>query len=138
MSPLFFAKFYAPDDKGGGDTTPLDPDELSQEELQRADVDKNDKVVISPVEKEDQIPTDPPDKEEKKEEPEEKVDKEKESEDDKEVDKKDEKKEETPPEKTDDEKIEDLEKAASEGEVAKPVEFEFAPDDSTAPRLEDY
>ncbi|MCP4582981.1 MAG: transcription termination/antitermination protein NusA [candidate division Zixibacteria bacterium] len=35
-------------------------------------------------------------------------------------------------------KIEDLEKAASEGEVAKPVEFEFTPDDSTAPRLEDY
>lgn len=35
-------------------------------------------------------------------------------------------------------KIKKLEQAASEGEVSKPVEFEFTPDDSTTPRIEDY
>jgi len=35
-------------------------------------------------------------------------------------------------------KLEEIAKAAAEGEIAKPVEFEFTPDDSTAPRLEDY
>ena len=35
-------------------------------------------------------------------------------------------------------KLADLAKAAAEGDIAKPVEFEFTPDDSTTPRLEDY
>ncbi len=35
-------------------------------------------------------------------------------------------------------KIVQIEKAAAEGEIAKPVEFEFTPDDSETPRLEDY
>ncbi len=35
-------------------------------------------------------------------------------------------------------KIEEIAKAAAEGEIAKPVEFEFTPDDSATPRLEDY
>lgn len=35
-------------------------------------------------------------------------------------------------------KIEEIAKAAAEGDIAKPVEFEFTPDDSTTPRLEDY
>jgi len=32
----------------------------------------------------------------------------------------------------------EIEKAAAEGEVPKPVEFEFTPEDTEAPRLEDY
>jgi N utilization substance protein A len=35
-------------------------------------------------------------------------------------------------------KISQLEKAAAEGEIAKPVEFEFSPDDTEVPKLEDY
>jgi N utilization substance protein A len=35
-------------------------------------------------------------------------------------------------------KISELEKAAAEGDIAKPVEFEFSPEDSDMPRLEDY
>ena len=35
-------------------------------------------------------------------------------------------------------KITEIEKAAAEGDVAKPVEFEFTPEDAEAPRLEDY
>jgi len=35
-------------------------------------------------------------------------------------------------------KITEIERAAAEGDVAKPVEFEFAPEDAEAPRLEDY
>ena len=36
-------------------------------------------------------------------------------------------------------KIREIEQAATEGDVAKPVEFEFTPEDtSTAPRIEDY
>ena len=35
-------------------------------------------------------------------------------------------------------KLEDLERAAREGDISKPVEFEFTPDDSAAPRIEDY
>ncbi len=35
-------------------------------------------------------------------------------------------------------KLEEIERAASEGEVAKPVEFEFSPEDTSAPRIEDY
>ena len=37
-----------------------------------------------------------------------------------------------------DKKLTEIEKAAAEGEIAKPVEFEFSPDESEAPRLEDY
>jgi len=35
-------------------------------------------------------------------------------------------------------KIAELEKAAAEGDVARPVEFEFSPEDTETPRLEDY
>jgi N utilization substance protein A len=35
-------------------------------------------------------------------------------------------------------KLEDIQRAAVEGEIARPVEFEFTPDDTAAPRLEDY
>ena len=37
-----------------------------------------------------------------------------------------------------DRKLSEIEKAAAEGEIAKPVEFEFSPDESEPPRLEDY
>jgi N utilization substance protein A len=37
-----------------------------------------------------------------------------------------------------DKKLEDIQRAAVEGEIARPVEFEFTPDDTAAPRLEDY
>jgi N utilization substance protein A len=35
-------------------------------------------------------------------------------------------------------KLEDIAKAAAEGDISKPVEFEFTPEDTTAPRIEDY
>ena len=95
MSPLFYTKLYATDDKGGDQ---VDPNELSYEELQKASVDEDDKIVITPDKKEEPQDKQPePEKDEKVEEP-------------KKEEPKEEPKKEPEKEKTDSEKLEDLEK----------------------------
>jgi len=109
---MYYLRFYDEPDKSGGDPD-VDVNELSQEELQRASVDEEDKVVITPEEKVDKEPPDIPSDEDEK-----KVEKPKEPEgDEKEdkVEKPDEKEPPAkPPEKSLDEQISDLEKIPKE------------------------